>query len=46
MRFSRTPAAVLRGAPTIGEHSWQVVTELLGYDEDRAAGLAAAGVFE
>jgi hypothetical protein len=37
---------VVRGAPTTGEHSWQVVSELLGYDEERAAALAAAGVFE
>jgi crotonobetainyl-CoA:carnitine CoA-transferase CaiB-like acyl-CoA transferase len=45
-RFSRTPARVERGAPTIGEHSWQILTELLGYDDDRAAELAAQGVFE
>ncbi|MPY91660.1 MAG: CoA transferase [Acidimicrobiia bacterium] len=46
LRLSRTPARVERGAPTIGEHSWQVLTEVLGYDEDRAAELAVAGVFE
>ena len=46
LRLSRTPAAVERGAPTLGEHSWEVLTEVLGYDDDRAAGLAAAGIFE
>ena len=45
-RFSRTPARIDRGAPTLGEHSWQVLTEVLGYDEERAAALAAAGIFE
>lgn len=45
-RLSRTPARVDRGAPTIGEHSWEVLTEVLGYDEERAAELAAAGIFE
>jgi benzylsuccinate CoA-transferase BbsF subunit len=46
MRFSRTPARVERGAPTIGEHSWQVLTELLGYDAERAADLAVLGAVE
>jgi crotonobetainyl-CoA:carnitine CoA-transferase CaiB-like acyl-CoA transferase len=46
LRFSRTPAVTERGAPTIGEHSWQVLTELLGYVPERAAELAVAGAFE
>lgn len=46
LRFSRTPTVVDRGAPTIGEHSWQVLTELLGYDPDRAAELAVIGAVE
>ena len=46
LRFSRTPAVVDRGAPTIGEHSWQVLTELLGYDPERAAELAVLGAVE
>jgi hypothetical protein len=29
----------------LNEHGWMVLTELLGYDEDRAAALVAAGVF-
>ena len=44
-RFSRTPA-VVGSPPALGEHNWEVLTELLGYDEDRAAALAAAGVFD
>jgi benzylsuccinate CoA-transferase BbsF subunit len=46
MRFSRTPAVVDRGAPTLGEHSWQVLTELLGYEPDRAGDLAVIGAVE
>ena len=42
---ARRPRAE-RGAPTIGEHSWQVLTELLGYDPEQAAELAVAGAFE
>ena len=45
-RFSRTPAGPVTGAPTLGEHSWQVLTEILGYDDDRAGELAARGIFE
>lgn len=45
-RLSRTPATVERGSPTLGEHSWEVLTEVLGYDDDRAAELAAAEIFE
>ena len=46
LRFSRTPAAVHHGAPTIGEHSWHILTDLLGYDPEQAAELAVAGAFE
>ena len=45
-RFSRTPVGPVTGAPTLGEHSWQVLTEILGYSDDQAGELAAAGVFE
>jgi len=46
LRMSRTPAVIDRGSPTIGQHTWQVLTGVLGYDDDRAAELAAAGLFE
>ncbi len=32
-------------APTIGQHSEQVLREVLGYDDTRIAALAAEGVF-
>lgn len=44
--FSRTPAVVERGSPTLGQHTWEVLTETLGYDPDRAAELLALGIFE
>ena len=45
-KLSRTPARVRRGVPTLGRDNWQILTELLGYDEARIADLAAAGVLE
>jgi crotonobetainyl-CoA:carnitine CoA-transferase CaiB-like acyl-CoA transferase len=45
-RLSRTPARTKRGGPTFGEHNFEVLTELLGYDADRVAELAAAGVLQ
>jgi crotonobetainyl-CoA:carnitine CoA-transferase CaiB-like acyl-CoA transferase len=46
LRLSRTPAVIDHGSPTIGQHTWQVFTEILGYEDDRVAELAAAGLFE
>ena len=45
-QLSRTPARVERGAPVIGEHTWEVLTELLGYDSERVVDLAAAELLE
>lgn len=45
-RFSRTPARIERGSPTMGEHSWEVLTEVLGYREDQVVELAAAEILE
>jgi crotonobetainyl-CoA:carnitine CoA-transferase CaiB-like acyl-CoA transferase len=45
-RLSRTPAAVTYGGPTFGEHTFEVLTEVLGYDGDRIADLAAAELLE
>ena len=45
-RLSRTPARVRRGIPTLGRDNWEILTELLGYDDARVAELAAAGVLE
>jgi benzylsuccinate CoA-transferase BbsF subunit len=45
-RFDRTPARACEGSPTLGEHTWEVLTGILGYDEDRVVELAAAEVLE
>ena len=44
--LSRTPAVIERGAPTFGEHSFEVLADVLGYDVDRIADLAAAELLE
>lgn len=41
--FSKTPARPTHAGPTIGQHSFEVMRELLGYREDEIAELAAAG---
>lgn len=43
-RLSRTPP-VVGAPPALGEHNWEVLTQVLGYDDDQAAALAASGVF-
>ncbi len=45
-KLSRTPARIRRGVPTLGRDNWEILTEILGYDEARIADLAAAGVLE
>jgi crotonobetainyl-CoA:carnitine CoA-transferase CaiB-like acyl-CoA transferase len=45
-RLSRTPATFERGGPTFGEHTFDILTGLLGYDGDRIAELAAAELLE
>ncbi len=40
--LSRTPAQVTYGGPTLGEHTFDILTEVLGYDSDRIAELAVA----
>ncbi|MCU1524696.1 MAG: frc [Microbacteriaceae bacterium] len=42
-RFSRTPGAVTRPAPRLGEHTREVLIELLGFDGTRVAELTDAG---
>ena len=42
--FGKTPATVRRYAPQLGEHTWEVLHEELGYDSERIAGLTAEGV--
>jgi crotonobetainyl-CoA:carnitine CoA-transferase CaiB-like acyl-CoA transferase len=40
--LSATPASVTTAAPVLGEHTLEVLTELLGYPEDRLGDLFAA----
>ncbi len=40
--LSRTPAQVTYGGPTLGEHTFDILTDVLGYDGDRIAELAVA----
>lgn len=42
-KFSRTPAAVYRGAPQTGEHTREVLNSL-GYDDDHVGRLIGSGV--
>ena len=44
--LSRTPAQHLGAGPTFGEHSFDILTEKLGYDGDRIAELAIAELLE
>ncbi|MCP5026346.1 MAG: CoA transferase [Actinomycetia bacterium] len=45
-RFSRTPAAVTHAGPCYGEHTFEVLTDILGYGGDRIAELAGAELLE
>ena len=44
--LSRTPSDVLRGAPTSGQDTFEILTDVLGYDGDRIAELAIAELLE
>jgi crotonobetainyl-CoA:carnitine CoA-transferase CaiB-like acyl-CoA transferase len=44
--LSATPSALPRGAPVLGQHTIDAMTELLGYDDERLATLLAAGALE
>ena len=43
IRYSRTPIVDPVAAPAVGQHTKEVLGDLLGYDEDRLARLAQAG---
>jgi len=45
-QLSRTPAKIERAAPTFGRDNFYVLETILGYDAERIAELAAAGVLE
>jgi len=42
--FSATPVRLTRAGPAVGQDSFEVLTRILGYDEDSVSELAAAGV--
>jgi len=44
-RLSRTPSTV-GPAPTLGQHTSHVLTELLGYDEEKMIELLISGGLE
>jgi crotonobetainyl-CoA:carnitine CoA-transferase CaiB-like acyl-CoA transferase len=44
--LSRTPASITNGGPTFGEHTFEILTDNLGYDGDRIADLAVAEALE
>jgi crotonobetainyl-CoA:carnitine CoA-transferase CaiB-like acyl-CoA transferase len=46
IRMSRTPGHVTSAGPTLGQHTFEVLQELLGYDTDRIADLAGAEILE
>ena len=45
-QLSRTPASIERGGPTLGQHIHEVLSSILGYDDDRIAQVVASGAFE
>ncbi len=44
--LSRTPAHITGPAPTYGQDTHAILTEVLGYDDDRVTALVTAGVLE
>lgn len=45
-RLSRSDGTPRRSGPTWGEHNYEILSEILGYDGDQIADLAIAGVLE
>ena len=43
-RMDRTPLRVPSGAPRLGEHTDEVLSDLLGLDDDELAALRSDGV--
>ena len=45
-KLSRTPGEVTQAGPTIGQHTFDVLLGVLGYDDERLSELVIAGVLE
>ncbi|MEW6476613.1 MAG: CoA transferase [Actinomycetota bacterium] len=45
-RLSHTPGQPTHGGPTLGEHLFEVLHDVLGYPEERISDLVMTGVFE
>ncbi|MDG2113296.1 MAG: CoA transferase, partial [Actinomycetota bacterium] len=45
-QLSRTPAVARWAGPTLGQHTNEVLTDLLGYDQDHIADLVIAGALD
>lgn len=45
-KLSRTPSSITQAGPTIGQHTFDVLLGILGYDDERLGEIAAAGVLE
>jgi crotonobetainyl-CoA:carnitine CoA-transferase CaiB-like acyl-CoA transferase len=45
IRYSRTPVADPVAAPAVGQHTDEVLREILNYDAERLAQLSEAGAF-
>jgi len=45
-KLSRTPANITSAGPTLGQHTFDVLLGILGYDDERLSEIAVAGVLE
>src|SRR5262249_37202741 len=46
IRFSATPCVIERAAPLLGEHTYEILRDHLGYDSDRIAALRQGGIIK
>jgi crotonobetainyl-CoA:carnitine CoA-transferase CaiB-like acyl-CoA transferase len=45
-KLSRTPAEIRHDLPTLGRDNFEVLAQVLGYNDDKIAELAIAGVLD